>query len=82
MKDVQRTKSQRWYPNKDPEKEIESKIDALETVFHFVQTMYHRFWKGEQDFNAQYRAPSRSNLREALIAMEQRKEAEDKKTSA
>ena len=79
MKDVQRTRSQRWYPNKDREKAMESKIDALETVFHFVETVYLRFWKDDPDYNAAYKAPSRSNLREALTAMEQRKVAEDKK---
>ena len=68
---AQRTRSQRWYPNADDKAaETASKLDALEVVFEFLALTYHRFWKKESDYDSSYKAPSRSNLEEALRKME------------
>ena len=72
MGSSQRTKSQRWYSNDDKSKEIASKLDALETVFHFVEMTYKRFWVEDKDFDKSYKAPTRPTLEKALIEMEQR----------
>ncbi len=70
---AQRTKSQKYYWNKDPEKALASKIDAIFTVMVFIENTYHACWKSDdKSYDSKYKSPDRNQIKDALLQMEKR----------
>lgn len=73
MGSSQRTRSQRWYEHSgDLDKTVASKLDALDAVFKFVKLVYHKKWSEDEAYDASYDAPTREDLKTALLQMEAR----------
>ena len=54
---------------KDPAKTRESQLDALEVIFKWINTKYHKLRSEETDYDSNFAPPSRDDLKAALIEL-------------
>ena len=54
------------------EKVSQSKVDALEEVFAFMEMTYHMYWKDDTGYVSTYKCPSREELRNAVTQLDER----------
>ncbi len=72
MGHAQRTRTQRYYPNSDPVKEMKSKVSAVSTVMEFISSSYHSYWSKDETYDVNYKPPTAKQIEEALVEMETR----------
>lgn len=72
MGHAQRTRTQRYYNNKDPLKEMKSKVKAVSAVFDFISKTYHSYWYGDEEYDEKYEPPTAKQIEEALEQLQTR----------